>query len=196
MSFAHSVKKRAKRLIHSKKMLSGIGVASFLESTIVPIPLETILVPLMQSRREKLWLIAGITTLGCLAGALLGYVVGYYLFDALQQYITQYIASESQITQFQNTMKKEGFWFIFSTGVTPVPLQIAMLAAGLSKYSLALYMLAVATSRIIRYFGLALLVYYFGNKTEKLIKKYKWQVGALGLSIVAAIIAYKVWSFY
>lgn len=177
-------------------MLSGIGVASFLESTIVPIPLETILVPLMQSRREKLWLIAGITTLGCLAGALLGYVVGYYLFDALQQYITQYIASESQITQFQNTMKKEGFWFIFSTGVTPVPLQIAMLAAGLSKYSLALYMLAVATSRIIRYFGLALLVYYFGNKTEKLIKKYKWQVGALGLSIVAAIIAYKVWSFY
>ena len=159
MSLKKRIKKRAKKLIYSKKMLTGIGIASFLESTVVPIPLETLLVPLMQSRREKLWLIAGITTLGCLLGALVGYGIGYFVFDQLQDLITQYVASQAQIDKFEESMRVNGFWFIFSTGVTPVPLQIAMLAAGLSKYSLFLYMLAVATSRVIRYFGLAVLVY-------------------------------------
>lgn len=173
-------------------MLSGIGIASFLESTIVPIPLETLLVPLMQARREKLWLIAAVTTLGCVIGAIVGYAVGYFLFDLLQNYIVEYVASEETIKSFQDTMKRDGFWFIFSTGVTPVPLQIAMLAAGLSKYSLGLYLVAVTSSRIIRYFGLAILVYYFGNKTEKLIKKYKWQVAIIGMLVIVALVSYRI----
>lgn len=196
MSIIEKLTERVKQLIHSQKMLSGIGVASFLESTVVPIPLETLLIPLMQARREKLWLIAGITTLGCLLGALLGYGIGYFLFDALESYITEYVASTEQIERFQNTMKREGFWFIFSTGVTPVPLQIAMLAAGLSKYSLALYMLAVTISRVIRYFGLAVLVYYFGDKTEKVIKQYKWQAATIIGLVIVSYIAYRIWSIY
>lgn len=175
-------------------MLSGIGLASFLESTFVPIPLETLLVPLMQARREKLWQIAAITTLGCMVGALVGYAIGYFLFDMLRDFIVTYWVSETQIESFKAAMQRDGFWFIFSTGVTPVPLQVAMLAAGISQYSLALYMLAVVTSRTIRYFGLAVLVYFFGNKTEKIVRKYKWQVGAIGITVVASFIIYRIWS--
>lgn len=193
MSFGKRVKQRAKQMIHSQHMLSGIGIASFLESTIIPIPIETLLVPLMQSRREKLWLIAGVTTIGCIIGALVGYAVGYFIFEQMQGLILEYMASQSQLDEFQASMESEGFWFIFSTGVTPVPLQIAMLAAGLSHYPLLLYVVAVSTSRIVRYFGLAVLVYYFGDKTEKLIRKYKWQVGMLSLAIVFIIIVTRVW---
>jgi membrane protein YqaA with SNARE-associated domain len=196
VSLSDKLTKRTKRLVNSKHMLSGVGVASFLESTVVPIPLETVLIPLMQSRRDKLWLIAAVTTLACIVGALLGYAVGYFLFDVFEKYIVDYVASTEQINQFQDSMKTEGFWFVFSTGVTPVPLQVAMIAAGLSKYSLALYLLAVSSSRIIRYFGLAILVYYFGDKTEKVIKRYKWQV-IIGVSLtVGAFVAYRVWQFF
>jgi hypothetical protein len=45
----------------------------------------------------------------------------------------------------------------------------------------------------VRYFGLAVLVYYFGDKTEKLVRKYKWQVAIIGLSLVVMFIAYRVW---
>jgi membrane protein YqaA with SNARE-associated domain len=184
-----SVKARAKKLIQSKNMLTGIGVASFLESTVVPIPLEALLVPLMQKRREKLWMIAAITTAGCMLGALVGYAIGYFLFDVFNDLIMKYIATEQQFEKFQNQMDKQGFWFIFSTGVTPIPLQIAMLIAGLSKYSLALYMLAVTSSRMLRYFGLAVLVYYFGDKTEKLIRKYKWTALTVGAFIIVAFLS-------
>lgn len=188
-----SIKQRVKKLIHSKHMLAGIGLASFLESTIVPIPLEALLIPLMQKRREQLWLIATITTLGCLIGALVGYSIGYFLFDLVRDWIMTYLTSEAQFSKFQRSMSNNGFWFVFSTGITPVPLQIAMLAAGVTKFSLLLYMLAVTLSRCIRYFGLALLVYYFGDKTEQLIRKYKWQGVLAGIVIVVIFIAMRVW---
>ncbi len=171
----------------------GIGIASFLESTIVPIPLETMLVPVMQKRREKLWLIATVTTLGCMLGALVGYAIGYFIFDMARDLIMQYVTNEEQFTTFKSTMKNQGFWFIFSTGVTPVPLQLAMLAAGLSKYSLFLYMLAVTTSRIVRYFGIAMLVYYFGDKTEQLIRQYKWQAAVIGVIAILLFFSLPFW---
>ena len=189
-----SIVKRINKMIHSKHMLSGIGIASFLESTVVPIPLETLLVPLMQARREKLWLIAAITTLGCVIGAVVGYFIGYFLFDLLRDAIMTYVTTEQEFEAFQAQMDKNGFWFIFSTGVTPLPLQIAMLAAGLSSYSFALYMLAVTSSRIVRYFSLAILVYFFGNKTERIVRRYKWQV-IIGLSVVMlSVLAYQFFS--
>ncbi|MFC3122555.1 YqaA family protein [Agaribacter flavus] len=178
-------------MIASKHMLTSIGVASFLESTIVPIPLEALLIPLMQARREKLWLIAAVTTLGCVLGALLGYAVGYFLFDALRDFIFTELTTEAQFSKFQAMMKQDGFWFIFSTGVTPIPLQIAMLTAGVTAYSLFFYMLAVTTSRCIRYFGLALLIKCFGNQTENIIRKYKWRAVSIGILIIAAIITLK-----
>lgn len=179
-------------MIHSEHMLTSIGIASFLESTVVPIPLETLLVPLMQARREKIWTIAAVTTLGCIIGALVGYYIGYFLFDLLREPIMTYITTEQQFESFQAQMKDHGFWFVFSTGVTPIPLQIAMLVAGFTSYSLFLYMLAIATSRIIRYFGLALLVYLFGNRTEKIIKRYKWQTIIGVLLVFVVFISYKI----
>ncbi|MFC4698694.1 YqaA family protein [Glaciecola siphonariae] len=188
------LKKRIKKMIHSEHMLPSIGLASFLESTVVPIPLETLLIPLMQARREKLWLIAAVTTLGCLVGALLGYFIGYFLFDLLRDPIMTYITTEQEFETFKGQMDTHGFWFVFSTGVTPIPLQIAMLIAGVTSYSLFLYMLAITTSRCIRYFGLAILVYFFGNRTEKIVRRYKWQV-VVGISIlIAGFITYKILS--
>lgn len=174
-------------MINSKHMLPGITLASFLESTVVPIPIEALLVPLMQKRRDKLWLIAFMTTLGCLIGALLGYFVGYFLFDITRDLIMEYMTTEKQFTTFQERMASDGFWFIFSTGVSPIPLQIAVLAAGVTAYSIPLFILATTTGRVIRYFGLAVLVYYFGDKTEKLVRKYKWSASAVALCIVILV---------
>jgi membrane protein YqaA with SNARE-associated domain len=182
-------------MIHSKYMLGSIALASFLESLVVPIPLETLLVPLMQARREKLWLIAGVTTLGCLLGAVIGYYIGHFLFDALRDPIMTYMTNEAQFEQFRGHMDKHGFWFIFSTGVTPMPLQVAMLTAGLTSYSFMLYMLAVATSRCVRDFGLAVLVYFFGNKTEKIVRRYKWQVLMGATLIILLFIALRIWMY-
>ena len=60
MAVSKAVKHRTKKLVESEHMLKGITLASFLESTIVPIPLEAVLVPLMQARRDILARIAAL----------------------------------------------------------------------------------------------------------------------------------------
>lgn len=181
-----SINERVEKIIYSKNLLTGVCVVSFLESTVIPIPLEAVLIPLMQKRRDRLWMLAAVTTIGCLIGAVFGYAVGYFLFEAAQNFIFTHVTTQAEFESFQQNIQENGFWFVFSTGITPVPLQLAMLVAGVTKYSFTLYMLAITTGRIIRYYFIAGLVYYFGDRTEALVKKYKWQA-VIGVSAVVLV---------
>ncbi|MDC8829206.1 YqaA family protein [Alteromonas gilva] len=172
-------------MVESKHMLRGLTIASFLESTIVPIPLEAVLVPLMQAKRDKLWLLALMATVGCVIGAVFGYTIGYYLFDAIGQDLIQWFSSEKQFETIKHKMDVQGFWFVLSLGIVPVPFQIAMLAAGATQYSIGLFILATVIARSLRYFALALIVKIIGNQAEHVIKKYKVKA-MIAISIVVA----------
>lgn len=181
-----NLKQRTRQFVDSKHMLKSITVASFLESTIVPIPLEAVMVPLMQARREKLWLIALMATLGCIVGALAGYGLGYYLFDAVGDWVINTFSTPEQFDQVKQKMQAQGFWFVMTLGIVPIPFQIAMLAAGATQYSLSLFLIATAIARSIRYFGLALVVYYAGNQAQKVIEKHKMKA-VIGLTVLVLI---------
>jgi len=173
MAIAKKLKQKTRQFIDSKHMLKSITVASFLESTIVPIPLEAVLVPLMQARREKLWLIALMATIGCIIGAIFGYALGYYLFDVVGDWVINTFSNPEQFEQVKQKMQAQGFWFVLTLGIVPIPFQIAMLAAGATKYSIFLFLLATVIARSIRYFALAAVVYYAGNQAERVIQKHK-----------------------
>ena len=173
MAIAKKIKQKTRQFIDSKHMLKSITVASFLESTIVPIPLEAVLVPLMQARREKLWLIALMATIGCIIGAIFGYALGYYLFDVVGDWVINTFSNPEQFEQVKQNMQAQGFWFVLTLGIVPIPFQIAMLAAGATKYSIFLFLLATVIARSIRYFALAAVVYYAGNQAERIIQKHK-----------------------
>jgi len=178
MELGKKVKHKTKKLVDSKHMLKGITLASFLESTIVPIPLEAVMVPLMQARRESLWQIALMATIGCVIGAVFGYAIGYYLFDMVGQWLIDTFFSQDQFDNVKQQMQKQGFWFVMTLGIAPIPFQVA-------QYSLPLFLLATVIARSIRYFGLAAVVYYAGDKAEQLIKRYKMKAV---IAITAAVL--------
>ena len=179
------LKRKTKDLIESENILGGIFTASLLESTIVPIPLEALLIPLLQKRRDQLWQIALMATLGCIAGALLGYAFGYFTFELLRDWLVENWISEQRLDTVMQKMNTEGFWFIMTLGVAPIPFQIAMLSAGATSFSLSLFLLATGLSRAIRYFGIAIVVYIAGDKAEQLIKKYRFvAVGLITLMLL------------
>ena len=173
MAIAKKIKQKTRQFIDSKHMLKSITVASFLESTIVPIPLEAVLIPLMQARREKLWLIALMATIGCIIGAIFGYALGYYLFDVVGDWVINTFSNPEQFEQVKQNMQAQGFCFVVTLGIVPIPFQIAMLAAGATKFSIFLFLLATVIARSIRYFALAAVVYYAGNQAERIIQKHK-----------------------
>ena len=167
-------------------MLGGIGAASFAESTVVPIPIETLLIPVSQLRRDKIWHIAAVATLGCVVGAVFGYAIGMWVFTLFEAQIISLFGEPETFDNIVARMNQEGFWFIVFAGIAPIPLQLAMIAAGASGYPLGWYILAIALSRILRYFGIAYLVWQFGDQAERIMRKHKWRaVGGLsGLVLI------------
>lgn len=182
------IKRLAIRLIYSRHAFWGLGIASFLESILIPIPLEAVLIPLMQARRSQIFLLSTIALLGCLAGATVGYFVGYFVFDAIGQQLVEMVSTPEQFEHVRMRMEEDGFWFILSVGVIPIPFQIAMLAAGATSYSFFLFMLASALSRALRYYGLGLLVLIAGNHAQAIFERHK-----VAAATVITIVVLVVW---
>lgn len=175
----------SRRLSESRYALALIGVASFLETLVLPIPIELIVVPFMLANRRRIWLIAAITTLGCLLGAVVGYGFGALLFGSAGQWLIETFGWQAAFERFSQQFDRNGFWAILSIGITPIPFQIAMLAAGVAGYPILLFLLATAVARGLRYFGLAVLVVVFGQRTLTLWKKHSTSVG---IAVLVAIV--------
>lgn len=178
------------RFTGSAWLLPVLFVASLLEALIIPIPLELILIPLLLMERRRAWLLATVTLAGCLAGALIGYLFGAWLFDSLGQWLLARLGAAEAFDQFGQTLAEDGFMAIIIVGVTPVPFQVAMLAAGAGEYPLGLFLLASAIARGIRYYGLAALVMLVGERAQGLWRRH---AGLLGLGMLGlALLGYGV----
>jgi membrane protein YqaA with SNARE-associated domain len=177
------VERWRKRIENSPHGLWLIGAASYLESIIIPIPLEVVLIPYLMARRDRAWTIATVVTVGCLLGALTGYGVGAALLESIGQTWIEHLGWGSQMESFRSQFQEHGFWAIVGVGVVPVPFQVAMLVAGAAGYPLALFVLASAIARGIRYYGLAGLVVFFGERAQRLWDDHA-QAVMLGLGTV------------
>ena len=174
------------RLLAARRVQWGVAVVSFLEATVLPVPMELLLAPLMQARRRILWRLAAAALVGCLAGALAGYAAGHLLRASAGEWIVSVAGGGPQLARAGELLRRYGFWFVVSVGVTPVPFQVAMVAAGASGYSPAGFVGAAALSRGLRYFGLASLVWRFGNAAERLYRRHRRDVAAGAVVAVAA----------
>ena len=174
------------KLANSPHSLVLLFFLSALEATILPIPLELILVPYMLLERDRIWLIASVALAGFMAGSVGGYYIGYALFDTVGQWFIDYLSAQEQYAEFKETLENNGFWSIFVVGVTPVPFQVAMLAAGAGQYPLTLFLLSAGIARALRYYVLAALVTWLGPQAEDVWKRYS---GPAGWSILIAAVS-------
>lgn len=171
------------RINDSRHMMWFLGVVSFLETIIVPIPIEVVLIPLMALNRDCIWRLAAATTLGCLLAALVGYGVGMALYQSVGIWFIESMGMQSGYESFQTFFDQHGFVAILALGIVPVPFQIAMITAGAAGYPIYLFVLAALIARGIRYYGLAWLILRFGRRAEDL-----WRRHAVIASLAAAAV--------
>ena len=167
------------RLREARHKSALLFTGSFLESTVVPVPIEVILIPFMVAERARVWRIATVTLLGCLLGALLGYAIGYFVFESLGRGIIEGAGWTEELSAFRELFAAQGFWAILVVGLLPIPFQVAMLAAGAAAYPLAWFVLATLIARGLRYYGLAWLVRHYGHTALR-----RWQRHKLSTSLI------------
>lgn len=186
--FSHGHKQWLARLNRSRRMLWLLGALSFLETLILPVPLELIIIPLMASNRARIWSIAAVVTAGCLLGSLAGYGIGMALFQSLGTWLIGVMGIEQSFQSFQTFFSQYGFAAIVAIGILPIPYQVALITAGLSGYPILLFLLAALLSRGVRYFGIAWLVYRFGHEVERMWKRHALATSLLGGVLILVLV--------
>ncbi|MGB8713265.1 MAG: VTT domain-containing protein [Onishia taeanensis] len=179
-----SARRWLSHLSASRHALWLLGLASVLETLLVPIPIEVILIPWMLAEPQRRWRLAGVALAGNLFSALIGYGLGSLAMSQWGDALLPLFGGEAAYQAFQARFLDNGFMAILAVGVIPIPFQTAMLVAGASHYPLPLFLLAALIGRGLRYFGLALLVALAGEAALGLWKRHARPLGA-GLTVMA-----------
>lgn len=165
----------------------GLAALSFGESTVMPIPLETLVVPLMIGHPRRALAIAVWIWVGCLLGAALFYAAGLWLSDPVVIPALEALGLGDDFTRMRQRLDAEGlFWTVFLVSLLPAPMQFATLGAGAADGNLLVFFAAIAASRGIRYFGLALLAQIVGERLQHMHIPKRYLVPGLMLAMLAA----------
>lgn len=186
--------RRINALARTRWGLFWLGLISFLESTIIPMATEPLVAPIMATSRRP-YTIATTILVGCILGALAGYGLGWVLSEPVIAPLVERFGWTADYQYIIGQLKNEklwiGFWAVFLVGLTPFPFQIGTVGAGVAGFSLPLFVLAVAISRFIRYFGVALLADILGRKAGKWLERHMALIlfgGTGGLMVIFLIV--------
>jgi len=158
---------------HAPRYLAGL---SFAESSFFPIPPDVMLAPMSLAMPKKAWYYAGLTTFASVLGGLLGYLIGLFAFDLIEPYLHEWGYWEAYLTA-QGWFERWGFWAIFIAGFSPIPYKVFTITAGVISMALLPFMLASAIGRGARFFLVAGLMSWGGERMEQALHRYVDRIG-------------------
>lgn len=173
---------------HAQRYLFGL---SFTESVIFPIPPDVMLAPMALAQPDKAWRLAWLTTLASLLGGIVGYWLGFLLYEPVVLPFIEYMGYQDAFALVERWFSQYGVWVVFIAGFSPIPYKLFTVGAGLMQMAFLPFVLASFIGRASRFFLVAGLMYWGG---EKMQTKLRDIVDVLGWGTVAlAGIAYLIY---
>ena len=170
-----------------------LALVSFAESSVFPIPPDVLLVPMVLARPERAWRLAFICTLSSVVGGLLGYFIGYALYDQVAVPLIRFYHYEAAAQNFIDRFNEWGLWVILIKGLTPIPYKIVTITSGLTHFNLALFVVASAVTRGLRFFVVAALLKRYGRPVQQWIEQRLTLVTSLvALSILGGFLVLRL----
>jgi membrane protein YqaA with SNARE-associated domain len=171
---------------HAQWYLVGL---SFAESSFFPVPPDVMLAPMALADNSKAWRYAAMTTAASVVGGMLGYLIGYLAFDAIEPWVM----SAGYGDKYQlavDWFAEWGVWTILVAGFSPIPYKVFTIAAGAISMLFLPFVLASLVGRGGRFFLVTALIVWGGPRMEQTLKKY---VDWLGWGLVALIVLILAW---
>jgi membrane protein YqaA with SNARE-associated domain len=159
------------RLAQHRRAIPAMGVISFLESSVFPIPPDVMLVPMVLANRHKAFLIATVCTVTSVLGGLLGYAIGYYFFETIGAWIVKSYGMQAGLDTFRAGFDRYGTWIILIKGATPIPYKLVTIASGAAHFDLWTFIWASIVTRGARFFLVAALLWKYGEPIRIFIEK-------------------------
>lgn len=163
-----------------------LGILSFAESSVFPIPPDVMLAPMCLADRARAWRFASITTAFSLLGGIAGYAIGYFLFEQIEPWLHEwgYWPAYLQGKEWFDTW---GVWAVLIAGFSPIPYKIFTVSAGVAALNFPAFVIASLIGRGTRFFLVAGLVVAGGERMQTLLPKYIERIG-WGVVLLAVVL--------
>ena len=149
-----------------------LSLISFAESSFFPIPPDILLIPMALASKTKAIFYAFICTFSSVFGGILGYAIGYYFYNSVGIYIVEFYHLENSFSVFENYYKEFGILIVLGAGITPFPYKFITIASGVFGLNIFLFIIVSIIGRGLRFYLIAILLYFFGEKIRLIIDRY------------------------
>ena len=158
-------------LSRSPRAMWALGIVSFVESSVFPIPPDVLMIPMIIARPRRAFLIAAVATVTSVLGALLGYYIGAALYDTVGRPVLDFYGKTADFGAFAVKYNDWGAWAVLVAGITPFPFKVITIASGVTGLSLPVFIVASLIARAFRFFLVAALLWRFGAPIEGFIER-------------------------
>ena len=186
------------KLAGHKSSKTILGIMSFIESFVFPIPPDVLIIPMTIAKKHDWLKIALIATIGSVLGACLGYLIGYVFFNEIGVKIFELYGVDN--TSFlKDKMSSEGGTIAWMTllaiaGFSPIPFKLLTITSGFVHFNLFYFIIVSLITRGSRFFLVSFLIGNFGSTMKKIIEKKLLKFSII-LSIILIIFAYLIYKF-
>jgi membrane protein YqaA with SNARE-associated domain len=167
---------------HAQYYLSGL---SFAEACVLPFPPpDVMLAPMSLANPRRAWWFAGLTTVTSALGGLLGYLIGVFFFELVSPLLHSYGYWDKYL-QAVSKFNEWGAWAVFLAGFSPIPYKVFTISAGALQMNVIPFVIASLFGRGARFFLVAGLMVWGGEKMETHLRRY---VDIIGWFVVVLVI--------
>ncbi len=175
-----------------------LGIISFIESFIFPIPPDVLIIPMTIAKKNDWVKIAFVATTGSVLGALLGYLIGFVFFNEIGIKIFE-LYSVDNTSFLKEKFSSEGGVIAWMTllaiaGFTPVPFKLLTITSGFVGFNIFYFLIVSAITRGTRFFLISFLIGKFGSAMKEIIEKKLIKVSIV-ISIIIIVVAFLVYKF-
>jgi len=172
------------RYAHTPSAGYWLAAFSFLEASVFPIAPDLLLVALTVVRPLRWFFYALLTTISSAAGGVAGYIIGALFFQFVGDNLIAFYNLEEEITRISELFEANAFWAVFFAAFTPIPYKAFTLSAGFFSINFFVFLVASILGRGIRFFALAYVVKFFGERFSAHIFRH-FDILTLAIIIVA-----------
>ena len=162
---------RVLALAADRRAGTWLGVVSFAESSVFPIPPDAMLIPMCLARPERAYRYALICTIASVLGGILGYAIGVNLFNVVAEPVLKAYGYADALSRFQGWYERWGAAGILIKGLTTIPFKIVTIASGAAHFDFWTFLAASIVTRGGRFFLLAALLRRFGAPIRDFIER-------------------------
>lgn len=158
-------------LANHRHAIPALGVVSFMESSIFPIPPDVMLIPMILANRARAYFMATVCTISSVLGGVAGYAIGFFLYETVGTLVLNFYGYSDRFALFQEQYNEWGLLIIFAAGLTPLPYKVFTIASGVTGLGLAPFIFGSLFSRGLRFYGEAFLLWHYGPPIRNFVEK-------------------------